>query len=79
MRPHSSASMDRNQFPSMKAYNTSLPTLFLPPCRTGNATLETNQCQGKNTRGGNSTKIGAHGHKSVDKHRSQDYLDESNQ
>ncbi|XP_072349766.1 rho guanine nucleotide exchange factor 25-like isoform X2 [Scyliorhinus torazame] len=49
MRPHSSASMDRNQFPSMKAYNTSLPTLFLPPCRTGNATLETNQCQGKAT------------------------------
>ncbi|XP_078390823.1 rho guanine nucleotide exchange factor 25-like isoform X3 [Cetorhinus maximus] len=81
MRPHSSASMDRNQFPSMKAYNMSLPTLFLPPCRTGSATLETNQpqCQGKNTRDGNSTKIEDHGHKPVDKHRSQDKLDESNQ
>ncbi|XP_055520297.1 rho guanine nucleotide exchange factor 25-like [Leucoraja erinacea] len=43
MRPHSSASMDRNQFPSMKAYNTSLPALFLPPCRTGSATLESPQ------------------------------------
>ncbi|XP_041036320.1 rho guanine nucleotide exchange factor 25-like isoform X3 [Carcharodon carcharias] len=81
MRPHSSASMDRNQFPSMKAYNMSLPTLFLPPCRTGSATLETNQpqCQGKNTRDGNSTKLEDHGHKPVDKHRSQDKLDESNQ
>ncbi|XP_067880869.1 rho guanine nucleotide exchange factor 25-like isoform X2 [Heterodontus francisci] len=81
MRPHSSASMDRNQFPSMKAYNTSLPALFLPPCRTGIATLETNQpkCQVKNARDGNPTKIDDHSHKSVDKHRSQDKLDESTQ
>ncbi|XP_067832816.1 rho guanine nucleotide exchange factor 25-like isoform X2 [Heptranchias perlo] len=80
MRPHSSASMDRNQFPSMKAYNTSLPALFLPPRRTGSASLETHQpqCQGKNTSDGISTKIGGHDHKSVDKHRSQDKLDESN-
>ncbi|XP_048474786.1 rho guanine nucleotide exchange factor 25-like [Rhincodon typus] len=77
MRPHSSASMDRNQFPSMKAYNTSLPTLFLPPCRTGSATLETNKLpgQGKDSQDGNSTKVDAAGHK----HRSQDKLDESKQ
>ncbi|XP_072423237.1 rho guanine nucleotide exchange factor 25-like isoform X1 [Chiloscyllium punctatum] len=77
MRPHSSASMDRNQFPSMKAYNTSLPTLFLPPSRTGSATLETNQppCHGKDTRDGNSTKVDTNGHK----HRSQDKLDKSKQ
>ncbi|XP_078057160.1 rho guanine nucleotide exchange factor 25-like isoform X3 [Mustelus asterias] len=79
MRPHSSASMDRNQFPSMKAYNMSLPTLFLPPCRTGSATLEPNQRQGKNTRGGNSSKVRDHGHKSLGKHRSRDNLDESSQ
>ncbi|XP_043538007.1 rho guanine nucleotide exchange factor 25-like isoform X3 [Chiloscyllium plagiosum] len=77
MRPHSSASMDRNQFPSMKAYNTSLPTLFLPPSRTGSATLETNQlpCHGKDTQDGNSTKVDTNGHK----HRSQDKLDKSKQ
>uniref|UniRef100_A0A4W3JGC4 Rho guanine nucleotide exchange factor 25 n=1 Tax=Callorhinchus milii TaxID=7868 RepID=A0A4W3JGC4_CALMI len=35
MRPHSSASMDRNQFPSLKAYNESLPALHLarPLCQ----------------------------------------------
>ncbi|XP_069790490.1 rho guanine nucleotide exchange factor 25-like [Narcine bancroftii] len=43
MRPHSSASMDRNQFRSMKSYNTSLPTLFLPPCGASNAILEMHQ------------------------------------
>ncbi|XP_048379590.1 rho guanine nucleotide exchange factor 25-like isoform X2 [Stegostoma tigrinum] len=77
MRPHSSASMDRNQFPSMKAYNTSLPTLFLPPCRTGSATLETNKLpgQGKDSQDGNSTNVDVPGHK----HRSQDKLDKSKQ
>ncbi|XP_029450783.1 rho guanine nucleotide exchange factor 25 isoform X2 [Rhinatrema bivittatum] len=30
MRPHSSASMDRNKVPSLKHYNASLPSLFLP-------------------------------------------------
>uniref|UniRef100_UPI00398EB469 rho guanine nucleotide exchange factor 25-like isoform X1 n=1 Tax=Pristiophorus japonicus TaxID=55135 RepID=UPI00398EB469 len=80
MRPHSSASMDRNQFPSMKAYNTSLPALFLPPRRTGSAILESNQpqCPGKNTKDGNPTKSGGHGPTSVDKHRNRDKLDESN-
>uniref|UniRef100_A0A4W3IPU0 Rho guanine nucleotide exchange factor 25 n=1 Tax=Callorhinchus milii TaxID=7868 RepID=A0A4W3IPU0_CALMI len=34
MRPHSSASMDRNQFPSLKAYNESLPALFLSSHRS---------------------------------------------
>ncbi|XP_051865567.1 rho guanine nucleotide exchange factor 25-like isoform X2 [Pristis pectinata] len=80
MRPHSSASMDRNQFPSMKAYNTSLPALFLPPCRTGSTSLETHQpqSQDKHARDGNSNKTDGHSHNSEDKHRSQDKLDESN-
>ncbi|XP_040196826.1 rho guanine nucleotide exchange factor 25 isoform X1 [Rana temporaria] len=30
LRPHSSASMDRNKLPNLKSYNTSLPSLFLP-------------------------------------------------
>ncbi|XP_030052459.1 rho guanine nucleotide exchange factor 25 isoform X2 [Microcaecilia unicolor] len=30
MRPHSSASMDRNKVPNLKHYNASLPSLYLP-------------------------------------------------
>ncbi|KAM4699224.1 rho guanine nucleotide exchange factor 25 isoform 2-T2 [Discoglossus pictus] len=30
LRPHSSASMDRNKVPNLKSYNSSLPSLFLP-------------------------------------------------
>nr|XP_023956681.1 rho guanine nucleotide exchange factor 25 isoform X6 [Chrysemys picta bellii] len=30
MRPHSSASMDRNMGPSLRAYNSSLPSIYLP-------------------------------------------------
>ncbi|XP_078545090.1 rho guanine nucleotide exchange factor 25 isoform X1 [Lissotriton helveticus] len=30
MRPHSSASMDRNKVPNLKSYNSSLPSLYLP-------------------------------------------------
>ncbi|XP_069509707.1 rho guanine nucleotide exchange factor 25 isoform X2 [Ambystoma mexicanum] len=30
MRPHSSASMDRNKSPNLKSYNSSLPSLYLP-------------------------------------------------
>ncbi|XP_072105308.1 triple functional domain protein-like isoform X2 [Mobula birostris] len=80
MRPHSSASMDRNQFPSMKAYNTSLPALFLPACRTGDAALDTDQPQSqeKYARDGNSARSDDPSHNSENKHRSQDKLDESN-
>ncbi|XP_059812111.1 rho guanine nucleotide exchange factor 25-like isoform X2 [Hypanus sabinus] len=74
MRPHSSASMDRNQFPSMKAYNTSLPALFLPACRTGDAALDTHQPQSqeKCARDGNSAK------RDDPRHNSEDKLDEIN-
>ncbi|XP_078287359.1 triple functional domain protein-like isoform X2 [Rhinoraja longicauda] len=79
MRPHSSASMDRNQFPSMKAYNTSLPALFLPPCRAGSATLESRQQQRreKHAREGQAAEAGGHGHNSADRHGSRGKLDES--
>ncbi|XP_069826448.1 rho guanine nucleotide exchange factor 25 isoform X2 [Dendropsophus ebraccatus] len=30
LRPHSSASMDRNKVPNLKSYNSSLPSLYLP-------------------------------------------------
>ncbi|XP_043968391.1 rho guanine nucleotide exchange factor 25 isoform X4 [Gambusia affinis] len=30
LRPHSSASIDRNKLPSLRSHNTSLPTLYLP-------------------------------------------------
>ncbi|XP_063808402.1 rho guanine nucleotide exchange factor 25 isoform X3 [Pseudophryne corroboree] len=30
LRPHSSASMDRNRVPNLKSYNSSLPSLYLP-------------------------------------------------
>ncbi|XP_075055453.1 rho guanine nucleotide exchange factor 25 isoform X2 [Mixophyes fleayi] len=30
LRPHSSASMDRNKIPNLKSYNSSLPSLYLP-------------------------------------------------
>ncbi|XP_072927260.1 rho guanine nucleotide exchange factor 25-like isoform X1 [Hemitrygon akajei] len=74
MRPHSSASMDRNQFPSMKAYNTSLPALFLPACRTGDVALDTHQPQSqeKCARDGNSAKS------DDPRHNSEDKLDEIN-
>ncbi|XP_032871448.1 rho guanine nucleotide exchange factor 25-like [Amblyraja radiata] len=75
MRPHSSASMDRNQFPSMKAYNTSLPALFLPPCRTGSATLESPQ--EKHASEGRSGKTGGRSHDSALRRGSRDEPDES--
>ncbi|XP_053311744.1 rho guanine nucleotide exchange factor 25 [Spea bombifrons] len=30
LRPHSSASMDRNKVPNLKSYNSSLPSLYMP-------------------------------------------------
>ena len=30
LRPHSSASIDRQRLPCLRSYNTSLPTLYLP-------------------------------------------------
>ncbi|XP_043939534.1 rho guanine nucleotide exchange factor 25 isoform X2 [Protopterus annectens] len=50
MRPHSSASMERNRLPNLKSYNASLPTLYLPSnssreqdCIAKNLTLQSGQ------------------------------------
>ncbi|KAI4896541.1 hypothetical protein NFI96_034134, partial [Prochilodus magdalenae] len=45
LRPHSSASIDRQRVPCLRAYNTSLPTLYLPSQGPANTHTELTQEQ----------------------------------
>uniref|UniRef100_H3BGL7 Rho guanine nucleotide exchange factor 25 n=1 Tax=Latimeria chalumnae TaxID=7897 RepID=H3BGL7_LATCH len=49
MRPHSSASMDRNKLPSLKSYNASLPSLYLP-CHSNQEKHQANEIKNQSAK-----------------------------